>query len=121
MFLVLEHIFHEHYNTTKQQNVLKFKSYGTPIKRAQQNSLVLMHRMLLNERLLALLHRPSSEHTGAFPVPTVVRIHAMDKHLLYYGYLHIKSTRKWNERLHSCYFHYNFIIANTNPELTGVF
>lgn len=50
MFLVFEHIFHEHYNTTKQQNVLKFKSYGTSIKRAQQNSLVLMHRMLLNER-----------------------------------------------------------------------
>lgn len=29
MFLLLQHIFHEHYNTKKQQNVLKFKSYGT--------------------------------------------------------------------------------------------
>lgn len=87
MFLVLEHIFHEHYNTKKQQNVLKFKSYGTFIKGTQQNSLVLMHRMQLNERLPVLFQKPNSEHTGAFPVPTAVRTHAMDKCFLYYGYL----------------------------------
>lgn len=36
MFLVLQHISHEHYNTKKQQNVLKFKSYGTFIKHTQR-------------------------------------------------------------------------------------
>lgn len=58
-------------------------------KSTQQNSLVLMHRILLNERLQALLQRPNSEHTGASPVPTVVRTQAMDKLFLYYG--HLKS------------------------------
>lgn len=36
-------------------------------------------------------------------------------------YNHTKSARKWNEGLHSCYFHYNLIISNTNPGLKTVF
>lgn len=75
---------------------------------------------VLNERLPALLQRPNSEHTGVFPQLSEP-MQWTSASSIRATYNLINSVRKWNERLHSCYFHYNFITVNTNPELKTVF